>query len=31
MELYWELFCETGDPVAYMLYRGLTAEDSDED
>ena len=18
---YWELFCATGDPVAYMLYR----------
>ena len=21
-DCYWELFCATGDPVAYMLYRG---------
>ncbi len=21
-EVYWELFCATGDPVAYLLYRG---------
>jgi len=20
-ETFWELFCATGDPVAYMLYR----------
>lgn len=20
-ELYWELFCQTGEPLAYMLYR----------
>lgn len=23
-ELYWKIFCATGDPMAYMLYR--TAE-----
>ena len=22
-EVYWELFCATGDPVAYLLYRGM--------
>lgn len=22
-EVYWELFCATGDPMAYMLYRGM--------
>ena len=21
MEAYWELFCATGDPMAYMLYK----------
>ena len=21
-EVYWKLFCATGDPVAYLLYRG---------
>lgn len=21
MELYWDVFCETGDPAAYLLYR----------
>ena len=26
MELCWELFCTTGDPMAYMLYRGSLAE-----
>lgn len=20
-DIYWELFCATGDPLAYMLYR----------
>lgn len=20
-EVFWELFCATGDPLAYMLYR----------
>lgn len=23
---YWELFCATGDPVAYMLYRNAAQE-----
>ena len=27
-DVYWELFCATGDPVAYMLYR---AEEQPED
>ena len=27
-ESYWELFCMTGEPLAYMLYR--TAEDEDQ-
>ena len=22
-EFCWELFCTTGEPMAYMLYRGL--------
>jgi hypothetical protein len=22
-DMYWELFCATGDPVAYLLYRGM--------
>lgn len=26
-ESYWELFCMTGEPLAYMLYR--TAEEDD--
>ena len=26
MEAYWELFCATGDTVAYMLYRSLEGE-----
>lgn len=30
MELYWELFYETGDPVAYVLYRGGLAGDPPE-
>ena len=28
-EVYWELFCATGDPLAYMLYRG-EEENKDE-
>ena len=27
-EAYWELFCMTGEPLAYMLYR--TAEEGDQ-
>ena len=27
-EVYWELFCATGDPMAYMLYRGMTEEEA---
>lgn len=23
-EPFWELFCMTGEPLAYMLYRELT-------
>ena len=30
-EIYWELFCATGDPMAYMLYRGAEEDDSAED
>ena len=26
-ELYWELFCATGDPVAYMLYRSAEGDE----
>ena len=22
-EVYWELFCATGDPLVYMLYRSM--------
>ena len=25
-EVYWELFCATGDPMAYMLYRTAAGE-----
>ena len=28
-EVYWELFCATGDPMADMLYRS-TEEEEDE-
>lgn len=28
-DIFWELFCMTGEPLAYMLYRSAeTAEDS---
>ncbi len=26
MELDWQVFCETGDPVAYVLYRMAAGE-----
>ena len=26
-ESYWELFCMTGEPLAYTLYRTAEAED----
>ena len=26
-EIYWELFCATGDPMAYMLYCGMMEND----
>lgn len=29
-EAFWELFCMTGEPLAYMLYRSAEAE-HDED
>lgn len=29
-EVYWELFCATGDPLAYMLYRGMEAEETEK-
>jgi len=29
-ELYWELFCATGDPMAYMLYRSTEEEKTQE-
>jgi hypothetical protein len=22
-EVYWEMFCATGDPLVYMLYRSV--------
>ena len=28
-EMYWDLFRETGDPVAYVLYCGMKAETLD--
>lgn len=30
MEPFWSVFCETGDPVAYLLYRGGLAGDPPE-
>ena len=27
---YWELFCATGDPAAYMLYRSAEEENEDK-
>jgi len=29
-QAYWELFCATGDPMAYMLYRSQEEEDDEE-
>ena len=29
-EVYWELFCATGDPMTYMLYRGMTEEEEEK-
>lgn len=28
-DIYWELFLATGDPVAYMLYRGMSGEEGE--
>jgi len=25
--VYWEVFCATGEPMAYMLYRNTAAAD----
>ena len=25
-ELYWDVFCATGDPMAYVLYRTAQEE-----
>ena len=25
-ELYWEVFCATGEPMAYMLYKTAAGE-----
>lgn len=25
-ESFWELFCQTGEPMAYMLYRSAEEE-----
>lgn len=25
-EIYWEMFCLTGEPLAYMLYRSAEGE-----
>ena len=27
---YWELFCATGDPVAYMLYRSAEEKSGEQ-
>ena len=29
-EVYWELFCATGDPMAYMLYRSQEEPENKE-
>ena len=29
-DVYWEVFCATGDPMAYMLYRGMTEEEEEK-
>ena len=26
-DVYWEVFCATGDPMAYMLYRSAGGEE----
>ena len=26
-EVYWEMFCATGDPLVYMLYRSVGGEE----
>ncbi len=28
-ELIWQLFCLTGEPLAYMLYRSVGGEEDD--
>ena len=30
-EVYWELFCATGDPMAYMLYRGISEDETEDE
>ena len=27
---YWELFCMTGDPLAYMMYRSIQDENDNK-
>ena len=27
-ELYWEVFCATGEPMAYMLYKTAAGENA---
>lgn len=29
-EVYWEMFCATGDPLAYMLYRSAGGTEEPE-
>ena len=29
-EVYWELFCATGDPMAYMLYRSQEENEAEK-
>ena len=28
---FWELFCQTGEPLAYMLYRSAEEQGGDSD
>lgn len=30
-EVYWEMFCATGDPLVYMLYRSAGGTEEVED
>jgi len=29
-EVYWEMFCATGDPLVYMLYRSIGGTEEPE-